>query len=254
MQYSNVWLATALLNQHVRSRAGESLGKIEDIVVDADTGNIQYAVLSLGGMVGMADKLYAIPWPLLQISSARDYFGLNVDREVLERAPGFERSHWPDFRDSMWRQSIYNYYRVPESGRRVYVERVPARPVRAGISLGAGLVIIVLILILGWMTFLISNRGWEQMRQDMRSALQNAAYAAKETSHDAALTTKVKAALALSKGVPFTQISVESQGDVVTLRGDVPSQDVRARAEAVAGDVTGVREVRNELVVTSSNP
>jgi osmotically-inducible protein OsmY len=81
----------------------------------------------------------------------------------------------------------------------------------------------------------------------MKSSLQGAAYAAKETSHDAALTTKVKAAFALSKRIPSDKISVDSQGESVTLRGEVPSDQIRNLAESVAGDVPGVEEVHNHI-------
>jgi sporulation protein YlmC with PRC-barrel domain len=258
MQNSNMWLTSALLHEQVRNRAGEILGRVEDTVVDSDTGAIQYAVLSLDRPAGMGNKLFAIPWSSLHISPSRDYILLNVDRETLERAPGFDRDHWPDFRDPAWRRTIHSYYGSPAATdipeRRVYVEHTrPVRPVRHGMSLGAGLLIIVLILVLGWMAYLISSRGWEQTRESMRSTLESGAQAAAETSHDAALTTKVKAALALSNGIPSTRISVESKNDVVTLRGDVPSDDVRQRAEAVTKDVSGVREVHNELVVNSQN-
>jgi sporulation protein YlmC with PRC-barrel domain len=62
MPSSNVWLATALLNDRVRGSAGENLGKIEDFVIDPESGAIRYAVLSLNGAVGAGDKLVAIPW------------------------------------------------------------------------------------------------------------------------------------------------------------------------------------------------
>jgi sporulation protein YlmC with PRC-barrel domain len=259
MQNSDMWLTSALLHEQVRNRAGEILGRVEDTVIDSETGAIQYAVLSFDRTAGMGNKLFAIPWPSLHISPGRDYILLNVDRETLVRAPGFDRDHWPDFRDPVWRRSIYNYYGAPVATdiaeRRAYVERTPpVRPVRHGMSLGAGLVLIVLILVLGWMAYLISTRGWEQTRQNMRSTLQSGAQAAEEKSRDAALMTEVKAALALSKGIPSTRISVEAQNDVVTLRGDVPSEDVRKRAEAVTQEVSGVREVRNELVVNPQNP
>jgi len=126
------------------------------------------------------------------------------------------------------------------------------RPVREGMSLGAALVIIVLVLAIGWFAFVFSTRGWDQTRDDMRSTFQSAVYAAKETSLDAALTAKVKAALALNKGIPSSEISVESRGDVVTLRGDVPSDDVKKRAESVARNVPGVGNVQNELFVKPS--
>lgn len=253
MLKSKRWMATSLLHEQVRNAAGENLGKIEDVVVDPVTGNIDYVVMSLGGLTGIGSKLVAIPWSALRVSDTRDYVLLNVDRQTLERAPGFDRDHWPDFADPVWRRSTYDYYGVspvPVAERKVYVEHV--RPARQGMSFGAGLAIIVLLVALGWAGFLISTRGWEQTKEDMRSTFQSAAYAAKETSHEAALTTKVKTALALSKRIPAGDIDVSSDGDVVTLRGDVASQDVRMKAESVAEDVPGVRVVQNHLYVTSN--
>ena len=104
---------------------------------------------------------------------------------------------------------------------------------RKGMSLIGALLIIVLVLALGWTALQVSTKGWEQTRQDMRSAFQGVAYAAKETSEDAALTAKVK------------------QGGVVTLRGDVPTEEARTRAESIAQDVPGVQEVQNHLFVAS---
>lgn len=252
MLKSKRWLATSLLHEQVCNAAGENLGRIEDVVVDPMTGNIDYVLMSFGGLTGMGTKLFAIPWSAFHISDARDHVLLNVNKATLERASGFDRDHLPDFNDPAWRRSTYDYYGVspaPVTERKVYVEHV--RPARQGMSFGAALVIIILLVAAGWATFLVSTRGWEQTKQDMRSTFQSAAYAAKETSHEAALTTKVKTAFALSKQVPAGDIDVSSDGDVVTLRGDVPSQDVRMKAESVAGDVPGVRVVQNHLYVTA---
>jgi len=120
-----------------------------------------------------------------------------------------------------------------------------------GISFVGTLALIVLILVLGWTAYQVSTRGWEQTKQDVRSAFQGAAYAAKETSQDAALTAKVKTALALSRRVPSSKIDVDSMSGVVTLRGDVPSEDARTQAESIVKEVPGVQEVHNHLFVTS---
>ncbi len=251
MQRSNGWLATALLNKNVRNSAGENLGKIEDVVIDPATGNIQYAILSFGGVLGMGNKLFPIPWSSLDISPSRDYVLLNIDKEVLERAPGFDSDKWPNMADPVWRRSIHDYYGSTPAVRErtVYVEK--RTPAKQGMSLLAGIALVCLVLGLAWTTFLVSTRGWDQAREDLKSSLQGAAYAAKETSQDAALTTKVKTALALSKRIPAGQISVDSEGDVVTLRGEVPSEQVRELAEAIARDVPGVREVHNHLFALS---
>ena len=120
-----------------------------------------------------------------------------------------------------------------------------------GISFVGTLALIVLILVLGWTAYQVSTRGWEQTKQDVRSAFQGAAYAAKETSQDAALTAKVKTALALSRRVPSSKIDVDSMSGVVTLRGDVPSEDARTQAESIVKEVPGVQEVQNHLFVAS---
>jgi hypothetical protein len=152
--------------------------------------------------------------------------------------------------DVTWRRGIDDYYGYRERPvavrEPVYVER-RAVPVRSGVSALAVILLICLVLALGWMTYLVSTRGWDQAKQDVQSTFQNAVYAAKETSHEAALTTKVKTALSLSKRIPANKIDVDSQGDVVTLRGEVPSNDVRSAAESIAQDVPGVSEVQNHL-------
>jgi len=87
----------------------------------------------------------------------------------------------------------------------------------------------------------------------MKSSFQSAAFAAKETSRDAALTSKVKTALALSKRIPSDRINVDSDGNVVTLRGEVPSQEIRDLAEQISKDVPGVAEVHNHLYAVSGS-
>jgi osmotically-inducible protein OsmY len=115
-------------------------------------------------------------------------------------------------------------------------------------SMGAVIALVILILALGWSAFLVSTLGWDQAKQDVKSTAQTAVYAAKETTHDAALTTKVKTALGLSKRTASNKINVDSQGDVVTLSGQVPSTEVSQAAESVAREVPGVGNVQNHLV------
>ncbi len=66
---------------------------------------------------------------------------------------------------------------------------------------------------------------------------------------DAAITSKVKAALLSDSGLKSFDIGVETYKDVVQLSGFVNSDQVKARAGEVAAGVSGVRSVRNNLVV-----
>ncbi len=66
---------------------------------------------------------------------------------------------------------------------------------------------------------------------------------------DAAITSKVKAALLGDSGLKSFDIGVETYKDVVQLSGFVNSDQVKARAGEVAAGVSGVRSVQNNLVV-----
>jgi osmotically-inducible protein OsmY len=70
------------------------------------------------------------------------------------------------------------------------------------------------------------------------------------TPSNAALTTKVKTALASDVGLStVTSINVDSDDGVVTLKGQVDSADKKAKAEEIAKKVEGVKSVKNELRV-----
>ncbi len=71
----------------------------------------------------------------------------------------------------------------------------------------------------------------------------------KQYVDDAAITAKVKALLLKEKGIPSTDISVETSKGRVQLSGFVPSRDVITQAGRIAAGVAGVREVRNNLNV-----
>lgn len=92
--------ATALSGEVVVNGAGETLGRIDSIMLDMNTGRIAYAVLSFGGFLGIGDKLFAIPWEALNMDLERDHFVLNADRALFKNAPGFDKHHWPAMPDS----------------------------------------------------------------------------------------------------------------------------------------------------------
>jgi len=109
--YRRVMGASTLNGDSVVNKAGEDVGKIDEIMIDVPTGRIAYAVLSFGGFLGMGDKLFAIPWSLLSLDEGRKVFILDVDRATLEKAPGFDKDNWPDMTDHAWGGRIYTYYK-----------------------------------------------------------------------------------------------------------------------------------------------
>jgi len=102
--------ASTLAGDQVRNLAGEDLGKIEELMIDIPTGRIAYAVLSFGGFLGMGNKLFAVPWEAFTVDEREHELILNVDKKMLEDAPGFDKDNWPDMADPDWGSQIYSHY------------------------------------------------------------------------------------------------------------------------------------------------
>lgn len=104
--------ASTICGDPVVNDAGENLGQIEELMIDLENGRVAYAVLSFGGFLGIADKLFAIPFEALELDAPNHRFVLDVPREKLEKAPGFDKSQWPDFADPRFGQEVYRYYDI----------------------------------------------------------------------------------------------------------------------------------------------
>lgn len=101
--------AESLMDDKVINREGEDLGKFEDLMIDLAEGRIAYAALSFGGFLGMGDKFFAIPWKALSLRVHEHAFVLDIPKEVLKNAEGFDKDNWPaTSRESL--STMYNYY------------------------------------------------------------------------------------------------------------------------------------------------
>src|SRR5262245_19378827 len=58
----------------------------------------------------MGNKLFAIPWEALQADTVNKQFVLNVDKSLLENAPGFDKDNWPDMADLTFGTNLYRHY------------------------------------------------------------------------------------------------------------------------------------------------
>jgi len=60
-KFRRVLSASSLAGDNVRNAAGDDLGKVDEIMIDVPSGRVAYAVLSFGGLLGMGNKLFAVP-------------------------------------------------------------------------------------------------------------------------------------------------------------------------------------------------
>lgn len=106
-----VMSATTLIGDKVVNFQGEDLGKIEELMIDMESGRINYAVLSFGGFLGIGDKFFAIPFQSLRLDTENKCFVLNMEKEHLRNAPGFDKDNWPTMTHA-WGEEIHRYYNV----------------------------------------------------------------------------------------------------------------------------------------------
>ncbi|EGN75253.1 PRC-barrel protein [Idiomarina sp. A28L] len=102
--------ADTLIGNDVYNQKDENLGDIKEIMLDVTNGNVSYAVLSFGSFLGMGEKLFAVPWSALTLDTENKRFVLNVDKESLKDAPGFDKKHWPNMADKAWSKDVDTYY------------------------------------------------------------------------------------------------------------------------------------------------
>ena len=102
--------SSSLVNTSVKNADNQDIGEITDLMIDVTHGTIAYAVLSFGGFMGLGDKLFAIPWQALTINTVDETFILNVSKEMLEKAEGFDKNNWPDMADVQWNYNTHAFY------------------------------------------------------------------------------------------------------------------------------------------------
>jgi sporulation protein YlmC with PRC-barrel domain len=107
-----VMAADTLEGDDVINPEGEKLARLDKIMLDVQTGKIAYAVISSGGVLGIGDKLLAVPWRAVTLDAENECFILDVSKEQLEQAPGFDKDHWPSMADDGWAREVHTYYRA----------------------------------------------------------------------------------------------------------------------------------------------
>ena len=102
--------ADTLLGNDVYNGDGEDLGDIKEFMIDMASGRVAYAVLSFGGVLGIGEKLFAVPWQALVLDTENKRFTLNVPKARLKDAPGFNKDQWPTMADPEWARGVHRFY------------------------------------------------------------------------------------------------------------------------------------------------
>ncbi|MBC3806533.1 PRC-barrel domain-containing protein [Undibacterium seohonense] len=106
--------ADTLIGDAVFNLQEEHLGDIKEIMLDVPNGRIAYAVMSMGGVFTIGEKLFAVPWSALTLDPKNKRFTMNMAKARFENAPGFNSDHWPNMADETWVSNMHTYYHPVE--------------------------------------------------------------------------------------------------------------------------------------------
>jgi sporulation protein YlmC with PRC-barrel domain len=91
---TNELYASRLIGATVKNAQGESVGKIDELVIDPQEARIKAAIVAVGGVLGIGAKSVAIPWNKVTMGSGADRSDIVVamGKEELEQAPSWQKT------------------------------------------------------------------------------------------------------------------------------------------------------------------
>lgn len=110
--------ASEVIGKGVNDGGSRSLGNMEDLVVNLGNGQIRYAVLKMGGTLGVGGRLVPLPMTAFRFPTRPDIaISLLLDRERVEQARAFDENKWPDLNEARQRRQVEGWLsQVPSGG------------------------------------------------------------------------------------------------------------------------------------------
>ena len=103
--------SSTLTGTNVQNLHGDKVGSIKDLMIDLESGHILYAVLSHGGFLGIGTDYFAVPMQAFKFSKDDSKtIKLDVDDDVLDNAPGFDKDSWPSHSSTDFTDTVYEHY------------------------------------------------------------------------------------------------------------------------------------------------
>ena len=120
--------ASKLMDKDVNDLNGKDAGEIEDIVVDLASAKVRYVVVDFDKAWSPDDKLLALPLRAFNFPTKTDEdLVLNVSRDKLEMARGFDENAWPDINEAGWRRDLDSYIESFPSAAGTPTQQQPQR-------------------------------------------------------------------------------------------------------------------------------
>lgn len=103
------WRASQVIGTDVKNAGDETMGKVEDLVLDMKDGKIMAVVISSGGFLGVDDTLSTVPVSVLRYDDRAKAFKTKLTKEQLGKAPQFKSGEWPDYSEATSAEALRSY-------------------------------------------------------------------------------------------------------------------------------------------------
>ena len=115
--HTSAILASKVKGTAVYNTGGDKIGTVEDIVLDKQSNQILFAALGFGGLFGLGEKYYPVPWSLLDYSEDKGGYVVPLDKDRIEKAPAYDLKDLTRHDGSVGgfsdiRTASYDYYKV----------------------------------------------------------------------------------------------------------------------------------------------
>jgi len=112
--HTSAILASRVKGTSVYNSTGDKIGHVEDVVLDKMSDHIMFAALGFGGVMGMGEKYYPVPWSVLDYSADKGGYVVPLTKDTLKNAPAYDLKDLTkndgNFGDI--RSQSYSYYNV----------------------------------------------------------------------------------------------------------------------------------------------
>ena len=98
-----------IMGEKVQNLKGDDYGTVGDMILHKN-GTIDYIILLHGGILGMGESLVPVPWYRVVDSEKKGFLVIDLDDELLKKAPSFSEEEWQKFEKEDWNEEIKKYY------------------------------------------------------------------------------------------------------------------------------------------------
>jgi sporulation protein YlmC with PRC-barrel domain len=112
--HTSAILASKVKGTAVYNPGGDRIGTVEDIVLDKTSNQIMFAALGFGGVLGLGEKYYPVPWSMLDYDEDKGGYVVPLDKDNLKNAPAYDLKDLTKHDGSIGgiRQTSYDYYKI----------------------------------------------------------------------------------------------------------------------------------------------